>query len=102
MNLKALGLLQVNKYWRFLLAAGLYDDINQEIDIAIWKYPNDLKDFSRELNRGLYQIARAAGFRKLHMDEHVPGTNWWQRPALSFQECQSAIRSKITKRYTTL
>lgn len=82
---------QVGRYWRFLLAAGLKDDIQQEVQIAMLEADPlvvGVKPFNLALNRRLYALARSAGFRKRHRDEKrsAPLLQWWHRPIISIEE----------------
>lgn len=81
-----MGLYQAKKYYRFLFAAGVGDDVRQEIAMAIHVYPDNLRERSLFLNRRLYALAKSCGFRKRHTNEPRLDGNWWHRPVISFEE----------------
>lgn len=90
MNYTKLAGYQVRKYWVFLYACGLAQDIDQEIQVALLLCPpgeRGLRQFALCLNRRLYSLARANGFRKRHMKEgpNLKG-QWWDRCIVSYQE----------------
>ena len=86
----ALGLNQARTYWSFLFAAGVGDDIRQEICIANLEVPlktEGPKKFALCVNRRLYHLARAIGFRKRHRDEGKNQyNNWWERKVVNFTD----------------
>ena len=85
-DLIALGIYQAKTYWAFLFAAGVGDDVRQEVHLAALQHPRHGREFANALNRGLYSLARSCGFRKRHMNEMGSGGQWWERQALSFTE----------------
>jgi len=85
-SLPALGMHQARSYWAFLFAAGLGDDIRQEVELCSLGDHESVKAFSLAVNRNLYALARSAGFRKRHMNEMRDGLNWWHRPIISIEE----------------
>lgn len=88
-SLPALGMHQAHSYWKFLFAAGLGDDIRQEVAICSLEHPESLRQFSLAVNRNLYALAKSAGFRKRHMNEMRDGLAWWHRPIISIEEAGS-------------
>lgn len=80
---------QVKAYWSFL-CAGYVEDVEQEIAVALLEaHPSDhgLKAFNLALNRRLYSLARAVGFRKRHMNEGANAQgHWWERRTISIGE----------------
>jgi hypothetical protein len=72
MDLKAMGLgmNQAKRYWKWLLHRH-FTDVQQEVALAVIQYPitRGLQEFNLAVNRNLYSLARAYGYRKRHLKE---------------------------------
>lgn len=74
------GMQQAVAYYPFLMRLCPLD-VEQEIRLAVLQCdPNkDRKLFNNQVNRNLYSLARAFGYRKRHMNEDT-SQGWWTLP----------------------